>query len=93
MPYEFTLSELHPAEGQFPFSHLLILVEPMPDNPWGHHVTTAQAAPFDLAVADPFDDSSTWVEQLEADLESDEEPIPEEVGPVIRELFGDHPRV
>ncbi|XLR32907.1 hypothetical protein S83_060807 [Arachis hypogaea] len=125
MPYEFTLSELHPAEGQFPFSHVLILVrphydvpylefpyvyeddrdltqhfsipalqvEPILDNPWGHHVVAAHAAPFDLVVADPSDDSPTWVEQLEANLESDKESIPEEVGPVIRELFGDHPDV
>ncbi|QHO28250.1 uncharacterized protein DS421_7g215040 [Arachis hypogaea] len=41
MPYKFTVAELHPAGGQFPFSHPLNLVEPMPDDPWGHHVAAA----------------------------------------------------
>ncbi|KAL4396715.1 hypothetical protein AHAS_Ahas01G0119600 [Arachis hypogaea] len=80
MPYEFTLVELHPAGGLFPFPHHLNMVEPMPNNPWGHHVATAQAAHSDPTVAEPSDVLSTWVEQLEVDLESDEESISEEVG-------------
>ncbi|XLR69563.1 hypothetical protein HN51_016668 [Arachis hypogaea] len=59
-------------------------VEPMSDDPWRHHVVATQTAPFDLEVADLSNDSPTWVEQLEVNLESNEESIPEE---------GDNPKV
>ncbi|KAL4343889.1 hypothetical protein AHAS_Ahas11G0123500 [Arachis hypogaea] len=65
-------------------------VEPMPDDPWGHHVVATQAAHSDPTMVRPSNVPPIWVEQLEANLESDVESILEKVGPVIRKLFGDH---
>ncbi|KAL4321340.1 hypothetical protein AHAS_Ahas14G0100700 [Arachis hypogaea] len=47
MLYEFTLLELHSAGGQFSFLHPLNKVDPMPDDPWGHHVIVAHVSPVD----------------------------------------------